>query len=103
MPAPASAKIPAAALPRSEAGRLDWLRLARSRRVGPASFIRLVREHGSAAVALAALPAMAAEAGVRDYAPASRGEAEAEWEAAAAAGARPLLLGAADYPPLLAT
>ena len=37
------------------------------------------------------------------YAPASRAETEAEWQAAAAAGARPLLLGAAGYPPLLAT
>ncbi|HET9068354.1 MAG TPA: DNA-processing protein DprA [Amaricoccus sp.] len=103
MSTPASAKVPASALPRSEAGRLDWLRLARSRRVGPATFIRLIREHGSAGAALAALPAMAAEAGLRDYAPTSRAEAEAEWAAAAAAGARPLLLGAPDYPPLLAT
>ena len=39
----------------------------------------------------------------RDYAACSRAEAEAEWQAADAAGARPLLLGAADYPPLLAT
>ena len=56
MPVPASAKIPPEALPRSEAARLDWLRLARSRRVGPATFIRLIREHGSAAAALDALP-----------------------------------------------
>ena len=34
-----------------------------------------IREHGSAAAALAALPRIAAEAGVRDYAPASRAEA----------------------------
>jgi DNA processing protein len=103
MPVPASAKIPPEALPRSEAARLDWLRLARSRRVGPATFIRLVREHGSAAAALDALPGLAAEAGVRDYAAAPRAEVEAEWQAAAAAGARPLVLGAPDYPPLLAT
>lgn len=100
---PASARIPPEALPRSEAARLDWLRLARSRRVGPATFVRLIREHGSAAAALAALPALAAEAGVSGYAPASRAATEAEWQAAAAAGARPLLLGAPDYPPLLAT
>ncbi len=103
MQAPASAKIPPAALPRSEAGQLDWLRLTRSRRVGPATFIRLVREHGSAAAALDALPRIASDAGVRDYAPAPRAEIEAEWQAAVAAGARPLLLGAPDYPPLLAT
>lgn len=97
-----SAKIPAAALPDSEAGRLDWLRLVRSRRVGPATFIRLLREHGSAGAALAALPAIAGEAGVRGYAACSRAEAEAEWAAATAAGARALLLGAPDYPAQLA-
>lgn len=98
----ASAKIPPAALPDDDAGRLDWLRLLRSRRVGPATFIRLLREHGSAGAALAALPAIAGEAGVRGYAPCSRAEAEAEWAAATAAGARALLLGAPDYPAQLA-
>lgn len=102
-PAPPSTKIPPAALPRSEPGRLDWLQLTRSRRVGPVTFIRLIREYGSAGAALEALPAIAAEAGVRDYAPASRTGIEDEWRAAEAAGARPLLLGAPDYPPLLAT
>jgi len=100
---PRSAKIPPEALPRSAAAALDWLRLARSRRVGPATFVRLVREHGSAGAALAALPRIAAEAGVPGYAACSRAEAEAEWQAGEAAGARPLLLGAAGYPPLLAT
>lgn len=98
----ASAKIPPAALPDDDAGRLDWLRLVRSRRVGPATFIRLLREHGSAGAALAALPAIAGEAGVRGYAPCSRAEAEAEWAAATATGARALLLGAPDYPAQLA-
>lgn len=102
MTAPATAKFPPSALPASEAGRLDWLRLARSRRVGPATFIRLVREVGSAAGALDRLPALAAEAGVRDYRPASRAEAEAELAAGQAAGARLLLLGAPDYPSALA-
>ncbi|HMQ95580.1 MAG TPA: DNA-processing protein DprA [Amaricoccus sp.] len=100
---PRSAKIPPGALPRSEEGRLDWLRLIRSRRVGPATFIRLIRQFGSARGALDALPAIAAESGVRDYAPASRSEVEAEWRAAAAAGAAPLLLGGPGYPALLAT
>jgi DNA processing protein len=103
MTPPVSAKIPPGALPRSEAGQLDWLRLARSRRVGPATFIRLLREHGSAGAALDALPRLAADAGLRDYAPACRAEAEAEWQAARQAGARPLFLGTPDYPGLLAT
>lgn len=100
--APASAKIPASALPRTAEEELDWLRLIRSRRVGPATFIRLIREHGSAAASLAALPRLAAEAGVSGYSPCSRAEAETERNAADAAGARPLLLGGPDYPQLLA-
>ncbi len=103
MQAPSSAKIPPEALPRTAAAALDWLRLARSRRVGPATFIRLLREYGSAPAALAALPGIASAAGVRDYAALPRAEAEAEWEAGEVAGARALLLGAPDYPPLLAT
>jgi DNA processing protein len=100
--APATEKLPAAALPATEAAALDWLRLTRSRRVGPATFIRLLREFGSATAALDALPRIAAEAGASGYAPASRAEAEAEWAAAETAGARPLLLGTPGYPPLLA-
>ena len=99
---PRSQKIPPRALPRSEAEAIDWLRLARSRRVGPATFIRLLREHGSAAAALAALPGIAAAAGARDYVPAARDVVAAEWAAGHATGARPLLLGTAEYPALLA-
>lgn len=95
-------KVPPEALPQDDGGRLAWLRLIRSRRVGPATFVRLLREHRSAEAALEALPGIAAAAGLREYAPAPRAEIEAEWRAAAAAGARPLLLGAADYPILLA-
>lgn len=102
MDAPRSAKIPPEALPRSDADRLDWLRLARSRRVGPATFIRLIREHGGAGAALAALPRLAEAAGVRGYAAASRDAALAEIAAGEACGARLALLGAPDYPPLLA-
>ena len=40
------------------------LRLIRSRRVGPATFHRLIADHGSAAAALAALPDIAAGHGV---------------------------------------
>jgi DNA processing protein len=95
-------KIPPEAMPQDDGGRLAWLRLIRSRRVGPATFVRLLREHRSAETALEALPSVAAAAGMREYAPASRAEIEAEWRAAAAAGASPLLLGAPDYPALLA-
>ena len=84
--------------------RLDWLRLARSRRVGPATFIRLIREYGSAGAALDALPRIAAEAGVaRLRRGVARRGRRPNGEPAEAAGAAPLLLGAPDYPPLLAT
>jgi DNA processing protein len=36
--------------------RLNRLRLVRSRRVGPATYLRLMAEHGHAEAALAALP-----------------------------------------------
>ena len=103
MTVPASAKIPPQALPRSEAAQLDWLRLARSRRVGPATFIRLLREYANAGDALDALPGIAADAGARDYTAASRAETQTEWQVAHAAGCIPLFLGAPGYPPLLAT
>ena len=55
--------------PTTEDDRLAWLRLIRSYRVGPTTFARLLAEHGSAQNALAALPGIAAAAGVSDYSP----------------------------------
>jgi len=98
-----SAKIPHAALPISHTDKLDWLRLYRSRRVGPVTFIRMVREHGSVAAALDALPRIAAASGVADYQPMSRESAEIEYASGQAVGAELLFLGAANYPPRLAT
>lgn len=72
---------------------LAILRLIRSRRVGPATFHRLLDEHGSAEAALAALPAIARAAGVEDYAPCPRAAAEAEIAAGHRAGARLLTWG----------
>ncbi|PZQ52182.1 MAG: DNA-protecting protein DprA [Rhodovulum sulfidophilum] len=94
---------PGARPPRSREALIDWLRLARSRRVGPATFARLMAEHGSAARALAALPALAARAGDTGYAPFPRAEAEAELARGEALGARLLALGGPDYPRHLAT
>ena len=53
--------------PTTEEDRFDRLRLLRSRRVGVATYWRLLAEHGSAAAALEALPAVAAAAGVENY------------------------------------
>ncbi len=60
-------------------------------------------EHdGCAAAALDALPRIAAEAGIDDYAPCSEAAAARELEAGRRAGAVPLLLGRGPYPPALA-
>jgi DNA processing protein len=81
--------------------RVDWLRLIRSRRVGAVTFHRLIAEHGTARAALAALPTIAAAAGVEGYAVCPEGVARAEMAAAAKARARMLCYGAAGYPPAL--
>ncbi|MBM2574950.1 DNA-protecting protein DprA [Jannaschia sp. Os4] len=78
------------------------LRLARSRRVGPATYRRLMAEHGDAAAALAALPRIAAQAGADDYEVHPERAARAEGRAARAVGARLLTLGDPDYPARLA-
>ncbi len=87
--------------PTTEEDRFSWLRLLRSRKVGPATFRRLMREHGSAQNALAALPEMARAAGIEGYEICPPGVIEAELKAAKAANARLLCLGAADFPSAL--
>lgn len=81
---------------------LTVLRLIRSRRVGPATFHRLLAEHSSAAAALDALPRIAAEAGIEDYHVCPPGVAQAELAAGARAGARLIRFDDPAYPPLLA-
>lgn len=80
---------------------LAVLRLIRSRRVGPATFHRLIAEHGCAATALDALPQIAAAAGIKDYNVCPEGVAAAELAAGRRAGARLIRFDAADYPALL--
>ena len=87
--------------PTTEEDRFSWLRLLRSRKVGPATFRRLLSEHGSAQNALAALPEMARAAGVKGYEICPPGVIEAELKAAKAVKARLLCLGAADFPKAL--
>ena len=89
--------------PTSGPERLDWLRLIRSRRVGPATFHRLMGDHGTAAAALDALPRIAAAAGVNGYAACPVEVARAEVAQARVAGARLLCRGEAEYPAALAT
>ncbi|WP_224817096.1 DNA-processing protein DprA [Hasllibacter sp. MH4015] len=78
------------------------LRLIRSRRVGPATYLRLLSEHGSAAAALRALPEVAKAAGVKGYEPCPEPVVLAELRAAARVGARMICLGDPDYPAMLA-
>lgn len=80
---------------------LAALRLIRSRKVGPATFHRLLAEHGSAEAALAALPRIAQAAGIADYTPCPAAAAEAEIAAGHRAGARLLAWDDPDYPALL--
>jgi len=87
--------------PTTEDDRVSWLRLLRSRRVGPSTFSRLLAEHGSAQAALVALPDVAAAAGVADYTPCPEGVVQAELRAARAAGAQMICWGDPAYPPLL--
>ena len=79
----------------------SWLRLIRSRRVGPTTFHRLLAEHGSARAALAELPAIARAAGVENYKPCPIEVVQHELAQARLAGARMLLHGQAGYPAAL--
>ncbi|MFC3168436.1 MULTISPECIES: DNA-processing protein DprA [Paracoccus] len=80
---------------------LSVLRLIRSRRVGPATYHRLVAEHGSARAALDALPAIAAAAGISDYEACPEGVAAAELAAGRKVGARLVRCDSPLYPAAL--
>jgi len=84
--------------PTTEDDRISWLRLLRSRRVGIATFYRLMSEHGSAASALDALPEIARAAGVENYAPCSEDAAHAERRLGQKVGASSLFIGQDAYP-----
>jgi len=85
----------------TEDDRVDRLRLVRSRRVGAVTYHRLLAEHGSAAAALAALPAIARAAGVENYETCPPGVIQAELRQGRALGARLLVHGEPDYPQAL--
>ena len=87
--------------PTTEDDRVSWLRLLRSRRVGIATFYRLLAEHGTAQAALDALPDVARAAGVEDYKICPLGVVHAELAAGRAAGARQIFITDPDYPDML--
>jgi len=82
---------------------VDHLRLVQTDGVGPIAYRRLLSRYGSAKRALAALPALA-KAGGRPTSPAtpSIDDAERQLDRLTKLGARLLVLGMPDYPPLLA-
>lgn len=85
-------------LPTTEEDPFNRLRLLRSRRVGVATYHRLLAEHGSAADALRALPDIAKSAGVSGYEVCSEGVVSAELKAGKAAGAQLVMHGSPTYP-----
>ena len=87
--------------PTQEAERFARLRLLRSRRVGVATYKRLLTEHGTAQNALAALPEVARAAGVSGYQICPEGVIGAELKAARQAQAKLVMQGDPDYPTLL--
>ncbi|MFK7939905.1 MAG: DNA-processing protein DprA [Roseovarius sp.] len=89
--------------PTTEDDRVSWLRLLRSRRVGVATFYRLLHEHGTAQNAITALPAVAQAAGVQDYTPWPMARAHAEYADGSACGARLVCITDPDYPDRLKT
>ncbi len=88
--------------PLTEEEWLTWLRLLRSRRVGVSTFFRLMSEYKTAKAALAALPDIAAQAGVQRYQVCALEAAQREWNTARQFGARPIAIGTPDYPANLA-
>ncbi|WP_299153141.1 DNA-processing protein DprA [uncultured Tateyamaria sp.] len=87
--------------PTSEDDQFSRLRLLRSRRVGIATYQRLLIEHGTAQNALAALPEVARAAGVSSYQVCPEGVIHGELKAARAAGARLVAQGSPHYPAAL--
>ncbi|MFD1794450.1 DNA-protecting protein DprA [Paracoccus aurantiacus] len=80
---------------------LSFLRLIRSRRVGHATFHRMIAEHGGVAAALDALPEIARQAGVKDYTTCTEAAAFAELKAGRKANARLVRCDQHEYPALL--
>jgi DNA processing protein len=87
--------------PTTEDDRVLWLRLLRSRRVGIATFFRLLSEHGSPAAALDALPEIARAAGVERYNTFCEEAARTELSRGADAGATLICYGTSEYPKAL--
>ena len=82
----------------SFAERRDWLRLYRTRTVGPVAFWQLLHRFGTAEAALAALPRMIRD---KSVSPSTHEQVEAEMEASEALGVRIVCAVEPDFPRLL--
>lgn len=85
----------------SDQERFDWLRLARTPRIGPVTFAQLIQRFGSAGAALIALPGLrkAAKSAPPQIPPPAA--IEAELSSLENYGAKLLCSAEPDYPPLL--
>ncbi len=91
------------ASPKTDAEKLDWLRLIRSENIGPATFFALMKRYPSPAKALEVVPELAARGGMkRNIKIAALEGVEREFEAVQAAGARFVFRGEESFAPLLA-
>jgi len=96
----ANAKVPPPPQPEDEL--LDWLQLSRSENVGPLTVHRLLKKYKTPREALEALPALAAQGGLkRPLKIMRRSEVEKELAAARNFGAEILTCKSPLYPPLL--
>lgn len=82
--------------------RVARLRLVRTTGIGPVTFRQLIARFGDAGTAIEALPMLAARGGGRSPKVPDAGVIEREIAGTRALGARYLIMGDADYPPLLA-
>jgi DNA processing protein len=86
----------------SDDERLAWLRLARTPGIGPATFAALIARCRTASAAIDALPDLARRGGVRAIPQVcTAAQARREIETVARLGARLIVSGEPDYPPLL--
>lgn len=87
--------------PLDDRNRIAALRLARTPRLGPVTYLKLLRRFGSPADALDALPDLVRQKRLRPFRTPSTGVAEAELEALTQAGDALFLLGDSEYPAAL--
>ena len=88
--------------PPLDSDEIARLRLIRTPSIGPMTFAQLLARFGTAAAALEAVPGLAQRGGGRSPKLASVSDIEREMARVRAFGARYLLLGHSDYPPMLA-